>query len=315
VRHVRMLGAFLLAALMMAAVIATSASAERIKKSPSTFKNCPVHATETDEGEPIGTEPNAFGILCVYGNTEKGDGGQFTVSGITVPLEKSIVLQYGLYENEAEEEKYLSPLNGVEAITPTPERVPGEPIANISEVEQEEMGWPATLKNKYKEGQKKGLVKKVYETIEVAGRPQTSRKNLVERNGTAVEAPVKIKGENKWLSMLGDVCYIGSEAEPIVQHLTSGVSESPLTHETIEGELLLGEFLQEKKSEELGGLVIVSKLVDNTYPVPGASCTGPFSGYVAATIDKVFGVPAVAGASITELKGSLYNATAKFAES
>lgn len=312
-RHIRMLGVFLLSALVAAAV-ASSASAAGTKKGPGTFKNCPVHATETDEGEPInnGSEPNAYGILCVYATTTAGaEGGQFSVGGITVPLAKPVVLQYGLYEKENEEEKYISPINGVEAISPTPEKVPGEPFANISEAEQLEMGWPATLRYSYTHHH--GQTKKVSETIELAGIPQTSRAKLVQREGTAVEAPVKIKAENKWLNLIGDVCYIGSDAEPIVQHLTSGTSESPLTHETIEGELKEIEFLGH--GEELEGLVIGSKLVDNTYAVPAASCTGRYSTYVEAAIDKVFGLPAVAGASVTELSGHLYNAKASFAES
>jgi hypothetical protein len=128
----------------------------------------------------------------------------------------------------------------------------------------------------------------------------------VEEQGVGVEAPVKIKGENKWLSQLGDVCYIGSDAEPIVQRLTSGSSESPLTHEVVEGSR--GEI-----GSPRGGEVYLthSNLVDNTYAVPGAACTGPYSSEIAATIDREFGIPAAAGASVTELKGTLYTASAE----
>ena len=125
-----------------------------------------------------------------------------------------------------------------------------------------------------------------------------------------MEAPVKIKGENKWLSELGDVCYIGSNEAPIVQHLTSGASTSPLTGNTIHGSA--GELAIIKEGNELW--LHNSDLVDNTYPVPGATCTGPFSAQIAAAIDREFGIPAVAGASVTELKGTLYNATKEVAE-
>ncbi len=297
-RHVRILGLCLIAALVLSAAAAGSASAEKVKKNFKIFQNCPVEYSET-EGE-----------LCIYANTTPGTG-YYKVGNFTVPLTKSVVLQFGDSVNEETgEETYQAPTHGAEAITPTPEKVPGEPIAHISEEEQNEMGWPEALKRKYKEAQKKRTVKTVYETIELAGTPHTNRSNLLNAEGTAVLAPVKVKGENKWLSQLGDVCYIGSEEEPIVQNLTSGRSESPLTHEVIEGSVGSLEFYAEFQAVAISN----NTLVDNTYPVPAASCTGPYSSYIAATIDKVFGVPAVAGASETVLSGTLYNSTAGYAE-
>ena len=298
-RHVRTLGLCLVAVLAMSAVAASSALAvKNPTKSVKIFKNCPVSGISEQNGLP--------NDLCIFAATEAKEGGQFTVGPITVPLVKQIVLQYGLAENEETgEEGYVPPTHGVEAITPTPEPVPGEPIAHISLAEQEELGWPESLKYSYAQAQKKGLVRKVFEAIELAGTPKTSRTNLLFQEGTAVEAPVKIKGENKWLSRLGDACYIGSNEEPIVQHLVSGTSTSPLTSEEIHGSVGELEFLREFQE------VILSHtdLVDNTYPVPGAACTGPYSSVIAATIDKQFGIPAVAGASKTEIKGSLYNST------
>jgi hypothetical protein len=308
VRHVRMLGLCLVAAFAISAVAAASAVA--VIKNPTEsikiFKNCPIKAKEA-QGEPL-----SF-LICVFAATEPGaEGGHYTVGSITVPLEKQISLQYGLgFTGPFEEhERFVPPINGVEAISPTPEKVPGEPIAHLSLEEQIELGWPETLRQKYREGQKKGAVKKVYEAIELAGIPATNRTNIIFEEGTGVEAPVKIKGENKWLSEIGDVCYIGSNAEPIVQHLTSGASTSPLTGTTIHGSA--GELSIVKEGSELW--LAHSDLVDNTYPVPGVTCTGPFSEQIDAAIDREFGIPAVAGASVTELKGTLYNAVTAVAE-
>jgi hypothetical protein len=301
-----MVGICLVAAFVVSAIAAASASAlEIVKKGSSTFINCPVDATEA-EGKPVEE------IFCVYANTEAGvGGGHYRVGNITVPLLRSVKLQYGIAFSEGfSHEGFAPPINGVEAITPTPEKVPGEPIAHISTAEQEELGWPEALKTRYREGQKAGTVKVVFETIELAGTPATSRSNLISGEGPGVTAPVKVKGENRWLSQLGDVCYIGSQEDPIVQHLTTGKSTSPLTGETISG--AFGEL---QFGHEFNWLAITHDvLVDNTYPVPGASCTGPYSAVIAATIDKIFGIPAVAGASLTELKGTLYNATAPWVE-
>ena len=303
-RHVRMLGLCLVAALAVVAVAASSALAVKLPtKSAKIYVNCPVN------GEADGFKDAA----CVFGATEPNEGGQFTVGPITVPLAKQIVLQYGLAENEeANELLYIAPTHGVEAITPTPEKVPGEPIAHITPAEQEELGWPETLKYSYSRAQKDRAARTVYETIELAGTPATSLQRIVEEQGTGVEAPVKIKGENKWLSELGDVCYIGSNAEPITQHLTSGESESPLTHEIIHGSA--GEIAVSQKHGAEAVFLAHSDLVDNTYAVPGAVCTGPYSSVIAATMDKEFDIPQPAGASVTEIKGTLSTASAAYGE-
>jgi hypothetical protein len=291
----------LVAAFALSAVAASSALAvKNPTKSAKIFKNCPVNG----EG---GGSPD---VSCIFGATELGEGGQFTVGPITVPLARQIVLQYGISQPSEYEFPFIAPTHGAEAITPTPEKVPGEPIAHITSAEQTELGWPESLSYKYAQAQRKHTVKTVTETIEGAGNPATHIFNILTEEGVGVEAPVKIKGENKWLSELGDVCYIGSEAEPIVQHLTSGPSESPLTHETIHGSH--GEVSFAHEGEEV--TLTHSNLVDNTYPVPGAVCTGPYSSVIAATIDKEFGLPAVAGASVTELKGTLYTGSKHLAE-
>ena len=308
-RHVRILRLCLVAMFAMSAVAAASASAEEhLKLSWAKFQNCPV-----EYKQPHLEGYYSEGTFCFFAYTEKGpQGGHFTVGNITVPLTKQVTLQYlgARYEDEAtgiDHEAFVAPLHGVEAISPTPEKVPGEPIAHITPTEQEELGWPEGLKRRYLEGQRNRSVKTVTETIELAGEPETSTDNLLNAEGTAIEAPVKIKGENKWLSSLGDVCYIGSNSEPIVQHLTTGESTSPLTHETIRGNV--GELGFYHDFELIS--ISDNTLVDNTYPVPGASCFGTYSGYIEATIDKEFSIPAAAGASVTELHGTLYDTSAE----
>jgi hypothetical protein len=310
VRHVRMLGLCLVAAFALAA--ATASSAMAAVKNPSeswkVFRNCPVEG----QGE---VAPGVFRetLTCVFGATEPGEGGQFTVGPITVPIAKQIVLQYGatVEENATGESPlvYIAPSHGVEAINPAPERVPGEPIAHITTTEQEELGWPETLMYSYAQAQKHHEVKTAYETIELAGIPATSINNIIHEEGVGVEAPVKIKAENKWISKLGTVCYVGSNEDPIVQHLTSGESTSPLTGETVHGSKGEIHILE-------GPRVVLSDsdLVDNTYAVPGAKCSGAYASVIAATIDKEFDLPQPAGASLTEIKGALYSVSAVHAK-
>jgi len=303
VRHFRHLGLCLVAAFALSAVAAGSASAGTVQNPTEKlgiYKNCPVNGYSA-EGRKA--------ELCVFSATEAApEGGAFTVGGITVPLERQVQLQYGLAENpETGATEFIAPTNGAPAIVPTPEVVPGEPIGNITEAEQEEEGWPVGLKYSYALAKKRGKVKKVFETIEQAGIPVQNSTNIIFEEGVGVLAPVKIKGENKWLSELGDVCYIGSEEDPITQHLTTGSSTSPLTSEVLKGSA--GELRIFLEGSAI--LLTHSDLVDNTYAVPAASCTGPYSSYIGAAIDKAFGIPAVAGASNTQLKGTLYESVAE----
>jgi hypothetical protein len=306
VRHIRIVGFFLMAVLASSGIAAGSAFAKKppLSEDFGVYAECPTE----------GSAPNgAATSLCVVALTETGkNAGHYRVGNITVPLSKRVELQYGLAiyeENEEFREVYVPAANG-ETLPPTKELAPGEPIAHITVAEQEEFGWPQALKESYSQAQAEGRVSKVYETIELAGIPVTSRANLLAQEGSAVVAPLKIKGENKWLTSLGDRCYIGSNEEPIVQHLTSGESRSPLTGEIVKGEI--GEIEFAFEFDEV--LIKHNKLVDNTYAVPGASCKGPYAKYINAAIDKVFGIPAAAGASVTELKGTLFNADTEFVE-
>ena len=153
-KHVRILGVCLVAVFAMGALAASALATPGLK----VFQNCAVNATEAvgDPGNPIGP-----GGQCIYATTEKGaEAGSFTVGDITVPFSKQVVLQFRSVLNfETEREYFVAPLHGVPAIAPTAELVPGEPIANITPAEQEELGWPEGLKYSYSQAQKHHEVK------------------------------------------------------------------------------------------------------------------------------------------------------------
>jgi hypothetical protein len=301
-RHVRILGISLIAAFAVSAVTAASALAiTNPDKSPLIFKHCPIY------GEVNGQKTT----FCFVAATNQEEG-EYKVGGFTVPLTKQVLLQFGTVLNEETGAETFVPAEGAPTLPPTAEKVPGTPISRISPKEREEFGWPQELTESYLAAKRRHLTNNVFETIELAGKPVISRSNLLFQEGTAVEAPVKVKAANAWLTQLGTTCYIGSdegtEPGPIVQHLVSGVSKSPSTGQELHGEV--GELAFYHEFQE--AIISNNKLVDNTYPVPGASCSGPFAAPIAATIDKIFGIPAVAGASFTSLKGALYNATAEW---
>jgi hypothetical protein len=288
VRRVRTLGLCLVAAFAMSVVATSSALAEQ---NIEEYKKCPFH--------------NPLVEVCTYGHTYAGEGGHYTVGGITVPITNSIVLQGGYYESEGKQ-VFVAPANG-QAVVPVPETVPGEPLGNVTPAEQREFGWPETLEKKYENARIKGLFGPgtTTEIIESAGLPVLNNSNIIFEEGIGIQAPIKIIGKNKWLESIGGGkignCRIGSTEHPIVQHLTTGFSTSPLTSEMLRGSAGSLEILREGSEVTLNG----SRFVDNTYPVPAAvGCGGGvYEGYLDPVVSRAFGLPAAAGSSNTELVG------------
>jgi hypothetical protein len=304
VRHVRMLGLCLVAVFATSAVAATSALATKEgTSSTAVFKNCPA--------------TNSLAWKCTYAATKPGDGGYFKVGGITVPITKQIKLQGGATKEEegplgGGTMAILPPEDGADPIVPAAETVPGEVFGNVSEAEMNEFGWPQSLRESYKTAQKRHWFHegKTTEVIEPAGfdPDYLSEYNLLAEEGIAIQASVRIQGKNKWLESVGGNCFIGSEADPVVQKLTTGESTSPLTGETVYGKPGDAHIIHHFEEAFITG----DQLVDNTYAVPGAEgCGGSANeAYIDPAIDRAFGVPAAAGASITELSGALYTMTA-----
>jgi hypothetical protein len=310
VRHVRILGIGmgLAAALVISMVGAGSALAfKEPSYSLGHLKNCPVENIEVKK--------------CTWGATRSGEGGHYSVGPITVPVTKPIVFQGGYgkaYEIEGKEHQSImyAPEDGVPMIKPVGEIVPGEPLAGVTEAEMSEFNWPLSLRKSYERALARGAFGegKITEEIEAAGNDQDllSEFNLLLEEDTALTARVQIIGKSRWLENMGGNCQIGSEADPIVQHLTTGESISPLTGERLKGAggLISG-------ADELGLLNLSgATLVDNTYSVPAAEkCGGPANeAYLDPLVNRAFGLPAEAGASSTELIGQFDVSSIKFAK-
>jgi hypothetical protein len=312
VRHVRMLGLCLVAMVALGASMASSALAiKEPDTSWSLFNNCPLNS-EVEEGGVIYNAKK-----CVFGATHSGEGGSYTVGGITVPIKNSIVLQGALTKpHEINGIEHMSvdlpPNDGASPIRPVGEPVPQEVLGNVSEAEMNEFGWPEGLRESYKTAQKHGWFKpnKTSEIIEPAGadRDYVSEFWILVEEEPAIIASIQIQGVNKWLESIGGNCFIGSEADPIVQTLTTGESTSPLTGETLKGSAGLLELAKETQVGNLSGV----RLVDNRYSVPGAEkCGGAANeAYIDPVVNHAFGLPAPAGASKTELIGQLVTSSA-----
>jgi hypothetical protein len=230
-----------------------------------------------EEFAPFFNCPVTTASVCEYATTTSGE---FKIGNKSVPIEKTIVLQGGLPTESYGEQTLLAPSEG-ETLAKVPMTVPGGLVG---------VG---------------GLGGEVTATAELVGAITIDRSNFVEFHGTAVTLPLKVHLEN---SYLGEECYIGSDAEPIVLHLTTGYTTPPSGTEPIEGthSIISGK--------AKGKIRYVEKdtLVDNDFAVPGATGCGPsgLQSVVDEALDTDVGIPAAAGKSSAIMSGSLEESSA-----
>ena len=215
--------------------------------------------------------PTSTAAICLYSKTTSGE---FKIDLKTVPINKPVVLQGGTA-------LVLTPtplvpaLNG-ETISKTPLEVPGG-LAGIG-----------------------GLGGEVTATAEIAGPVSNvlvASNNLLNESGTAVTLPIKVKLDNP---VLGEECYVGTDAEPIVLNLTTGTTSPPFPASPIKG--TKGVRVPKAKLNIVG--FQGTTLVDNSFSVPGATgCGGALSPVVDLAVDADVGLPAPAGTNAAVMSG------------
>jgi hypothetical protein len=267
------------------AIVSTASATEHHPKGNfAPFAQCPLSNPEVE--------------LCTVANTTSGE---FTVGKKTVPINKTITLQGGLHENSAGELEFYAAENG-ETLSKTALYVPGGLFGTLPPE-----SWPKEAKEKFEEMVNKGLTG-VTETTEIAG-PVSGIKlnttNLIFEKGVALQLPVKIKVGN---FLVGNSCYVGSNAHPIILNLTTGETSPKEPNKPIHGAAGELEIL------EGGALVRLSggSLVDNAFAVEeGANgCGAPFSFLVDKLVNEILGVPSGAGHNTAILNGKLEEALA-----
>jgi len=211
---------------------------------------------------------------CLYATTT---GGEFKLGNKTVPINKPIVLQGGLTETS---EQLVEPV-GAAAVSPVTLTVPGGLIGI------------------------EGLGGEVTATAELAGPASSilvSQVNYLNRTGIAVSLPLKVTLGNP---LLGQECVIGSEASPILLHLTTGTTSPPPPNKPISGSS--GKLTANKE-----GTIISfpgASLVDNSYSAPAASgCGGALGFLINPLVNGIVGLPAASGENTAVLNGTLTEA-------
>jgi hypothetical protein len=259
-------------------------AAEHHPKPPfEQFKDCPL--------------ANASVENCIFAQTKSGE---FKVGKKTVPIVNTITLQGGFIGTEGNL-KFVAAENG-ETLSKTPQPVPGGLLGILAP-----SFLPGFLQELFNEFINKGITG-VTATTELAA-PASSiglnTENLLEEKGIALSLPAKVKLSNPFL---GENCYVGSNAHPVVIEFTTGATSPPPPNKSIHGKA--GEL-----SGEDGFLILKIKnntLVNNSFAAPGVEgCGGIFSFLIDPAVNAELGTPAAAGNNTAILNGTLETANAE----
>ncbi len=241
--------------------------------------NHPTGAYAPFAGCPLSSDVN----LCMVSDVT---GGEVVVGKRVVPIGKTIELQGGLNtETGTGEIEFVGAEEG-KTLTKVALPVPGGLLSLVTPVLL-----PGVLQESV-ESLVHGGLSAVTATLELAAPPsdiKLSASNLLDREATALQLPVKVRLGNPFL---GSNCYVGSEAHPIVLNLTTGTTSPPAPNKPIKGGWRTLAALEGASIITLGGTV----LVDNAWAAPVASgCGGAFSSVVDPVIDAQLGLPSAAG--------------------
>ena len=265
--------------MLLAALGASSALAIEPTGEFAVFKNCPKTVTGVN--------------LCFYSQVTSGE---VTLNKQTVPINADtkhpITLQGGIIFNEETEVETFVAASSGDTLSKTPQNVPGglAGLINCTEIKGSgllEVLARAACKAAFESGPT--AVNAITELAKPPSSITISKANLVNREGTALGLPVKVKLENP---LLGGACYIGSSTSPLQLNLTTGTTSPNPPNSPISGEVGEIEFRHEFEIVE----VKQSKLVNNEFSAPGATgCGGIFAILLDPIINSKIGLPSANG--------------------
>jgi hypothetical protein len=225
--------------------------------------------------------------------------GEFTVGKRTVPITKTITLQGGFIENEATEKLEFVGAEDGNTLSKTAQPVPGGLLGVVAPELLPK--WLQEVVNKLVS---EGLdeVTALTELAAPASSIGLSTENLLFEKGTAISLPLKIKLNN---TFLGESCYIGSNAAPVVIDFTTGTTAPPPPNEPIKG--TSGTFGHNEKFTLV--TLTGSRLVNNSFAAPKAEgCGGLLSFLINPAVNAELGLPAAGGSNTAILEGNLSDA-------
>lgn len=239
---------------------------------------------------------------CVNAVTE---GGEVVLGSKTVPIVNPVTVQGGYSEEAVEGEEagfseFFAATNGI-TLSKAAQPVPGGLLGLVPPASS-----PPLVKAAVELAAKNGLtgVNSTLELARPASEIRVSEAHLAEGLGVDLILPLKAHLENP---LLGNSCYVGSSASPIIWKLRADTTEPPAPNKPITGNPGGTEFLEEGRIIELTDVV----LVDNSWSAPAASgCGGLLSALMDPVINLSAGLPAKAGLNTAILENTISEAAA-----
>lgn len=228
------------------------------------------------------------------------EGGSVAIGDRAIPISQTITLQSGLHEVSEEHIQLIAAEDG-NTVSKTPQPVPGGLLGIVAPKQL-----PAFLRPLFAQLAGKGLLGLTVTTelAAPAGSVFLNANHLIEGQGVALALPIKVKLGNP---LLGEHCYIGSDAHPMIMQLTTGSTSPPAPTEPITGRVGELEFEEHQTIVRAAN----NSLVDNSFAVPGAEgCGGGLAFLVDPAIDFQLGLPAAAGHNTAIFNDTVYEGIA-----
>jgi hypothetical protein len=248
--------------------------------------------------------------LCTFGETTSGE---FAIGSTKVPINKTIILQGGAIHTGSSNfnEYFLLPAKDGNSLSKTELNVPGGLLGLVNCEEIKGSGFFEVIERASCKAifeNKTTGVTATTELVASATNPAILDLGaLAEENGTAITLPTRVHLKNP---LLGESCYIGSEAHPIQLHLTTGTTSPPPPNKPIKGKL--GEPVSEVEKGFESVKITNNSLVDNSFSAPASEgCGGFFSFLIGPIINSKIGLPSAAGHNTAILNGTLNTAEAE----
>jgi hypothetical protein len=275
---------FGLSAVLLAGASPASAAAHQPTGDYAPFADCPLSNPKTD--------------VCFFAQTE---GGELRIGRKAIPITETMTMQGGIHEDRTSGRQEFIGAEGGETFSRAPQAISGGRF---------EIAAPRSLP---------GYVRAIFDefidreatdltaTTEFAAPPsavQIDTQDLIEAKGGGLSLPVKIKLGSP---LLGESCYIGSDAHPVAIPLTTGTTARSPSHSSITGKPGHAHFKDEYN------LVTIDEdsLVNDSFPAPRAiGCGGVLAFLVEPAINAALALPVAAGGNEAILGGTLQTANA-----
>lgn len=243
--------------------------------------------------------------LCQFAQTTSGE---FSIGSTKVPINKTITLQGGGIPTGKLNEYYLVPASDGNSLSKVELNVPGGLLDIINCEEIKGNGFFEWLERTSCKAIFENKTTGVTATTELVANTEDpailNLGKLFAGEGTALTLPVRVHLKNP---LLGNSCYVGSEASPILLHLTTGSTSPEPPNKSISGKRGTIEVEEEAAGEV--DLLKENSLVDNAFSVPSAEGCGEFFSFlIDPIVDSKLSLPSKDGHNTAILNGTLWSA-------